>query len=84
MEVGDQLQDPAPWYPLKRRLGGAHTQSDRVGEWKNSQPLPGPETPIIKPAAQRYTTELSWLPLTTKVQDKITVYWMLINPLKMW
>jgi hypothetical protein len=61
MEVGDQLQDPAPWYPLKRRLGGAHTQSDRVGEWKNSQPLPGPETPIIKPAAQRYTTELSRL-----------------------
>jgi hypothetical protein len=31
----------------------------RGGEEKNSEPLPGIETPIIQPIAQRYTTELS-------------------------
>jgi hypothetical protein len=25
-----------------------------------------------------------WLYLTIKMQEKITVYWLLINPLKMW
>jgi hypothetical protein len=41
---------------LDRRLGG------RGGEEKNSQSLPGLEPPIIQPVAQRYTTEISWLP----------------------
>jgi len=25
-----------------------------------------------------------WLCLATKLQDKIIIYWLLINPLKMW
>jgi hypothetical protein len=49
----------SPWYPLDRRLGGPQSRSGRGGEEKNSQPLPGLETPIIQPIAQRYTTELS-------------------------
>jgi hypothetical protein len=49
------------WYPLDRRLGGPQSRSGRGGEEKNSQPLPGLESPIIQPVAQRYTTELSQL-----------------------
>jgi hypothetical protein len=37
------------------------------GEEKNSQALPGLETPIIQPVAQRYTTELSQLPMAVFV-----------------
>jgi hypothetical protein len=33
----------------------------KIGEEKNSQPLPGLELPIIQPVAQRCTTELSLL-----------------------
>jgi hypothetical protein len=51
-------QGKKPWYPLNRMLGGPHSRSGRGGEAKNSQPLPGPEPPIIQLAAQRYTTEL--------------------------
>jgi hypothetical protein len=47
-----------PWYPSDRRLGGPQSRSGRGGEEKNSQPLPGPEPPIIRPIVQRYTTEL--------------------------
>jgi hypothetical protein len=43
---------------LDRRLGGPQSRSRRSGEEKNSQPLPGLEPQIIKPIAQRYTTEL--------------------------
>jgi len=36
-----------PWgksqYPLDRRLGGPHSQSEHGGEEENSQPLPGIE-----------------------------------------
>jgi hypothetical protein len=35
----------------------------RRGEEKNSEPLLGLEPPIIQPVTQRYTTELSRLPL---------------------
>jgi hypothetical protein len=52
-------QVKSPWYPLDRRLGEPQSLSGRGGEEKNSQPLPG--LPIIQPAAQRYTTELSRL-----------------------
>jgi hypothetical protein len=46
---------------LDRRLGGSQSSSERGGEEKNSQTMPGFEPPIIKTVAQRYTTELSWL-----------------------
>jgi hypothetical protein len=65
MEVNGQLhalvalpQGKNPWYPLDRRLGGLQSQSGSGGEEKNSQPLPGLESPIIQPVAQRCTTEL--------------------------
>jgi hypothetical protein len=46
---------------LNRGLGGHHSLSGHGGEEKNSQPLPGLESLIIQPIAQRYnnTTELS-------------------------
>jgi hypothetical protein len=50
-----------PWYPLDRRLGGPQSRSERKGEERNSQPLPGLEPAIIQPVAQRYNTELSGL-----------------------
>jgi hypothetical protein len=59
-------QGKSPWYPLGRRLGGLQSQSERGGERKNSQPLPVLEPPIIQTVAQRYTTEISWLPNTSK------------------
>jgi hypothetical protein len=68
MEVSGQLharqlylQGNSPWYPLDKRLGGLQSRSGRGGEEKNSQPLPGLETPIIQPVAHRYNTELSRL-----------------------
>jgi hypothetical protein len=39
-------------------VGGLQSLSERSGEEKNSQPLPGLEPPIIHPVAQTYTTEL--------------------------
>jgi hypothetical protein len=51
-------QGRSPWYPLDTRLGGPQSRSGRGGEEKNSQPVPGLETPIIQAVAQRYTTEL--------------------------
>jgi hypothetical protein len=65
MEVSGQLhapvalpQDRSPWYPLARRLGGPQSWSGRGGKEKNSQSLPGLESPVIQPLAQRYTAEL--------------------------
>jgi hypothetical protein len=52
-------QGKSPWYPLDRRLGGPQNRFRGGGEEKNSQPLPKIEPPIIDPAAQRYTAELS-------------------------
>jgi hypothetical protein len=60
---------PRPLYPqgkstsysLDRRLGELQSRSGRGGEEKNSQPLPRLEPPIIRPVAQRYTTDLSRL-----------------------
>jgi hypothetical protein len=44
-----------PRYSMDRRLGELQSRSGRGGEEKNSQPLPGLESPIIQSAAQRYT-----------------------------
>jgi hypothetical protein len=39
---------------------GPRAVLEAVVKRKNSQPLPGLETPIIQPVAQRYTAELPW------------------------
>jgi hypothetical protein len=52
-------QGKSPWYPLHRSLREPQTRSGRSGEERNSQTLPGLETPIIQPVAQRYATDLS-------------------------
>jgi hypothetical protein len=54
-------QRKRPWYPLDRRVGGPQSRSGCGGEEKNSHLLPGLESPIIQPEAQRYTNELSRL-----------------------
>jgi hypothetical protein len=68
MQASGQLHDPttlrqgkSPLCPLDRRLSGPQSRSGRGGEEKNSQPLPGLETPIIQSVSQRYITELSRL-----------------------
>jgi hypothetical protein len=48
---------PRPRYPKETAAHGTHWIEG--GEEKNSQPLSGLEPPIIKPVAQRYTTEIS-------------------------
>jgi hypothetical protein len=63
-------QGKSPRYPLDRRLGGPQSRSERGGEEKNPQPLPGIEPPTIQPVAQRCTTELS-RPLVYKIVSKI-------------
>jgi hypothetical protein len=40
-------------------MGGPQSRFGGDGEEKNSQSLPGLETPVIQPVVQRYTTELS-------------------------
>jgi hypothetical protein len=52
-------QGKRPWYPLDRRLGRPQSRSGRGGEEKKSLTLPVLEPLIMKPVAQRYTTELS-------------------------
>jgi len=69
MKVSGQLYTPSA-LPLEKeppsthwRLGGPQSWSERDGEEKHFQPLPGLEPPIIHSVAQSYTTELrvSWL-----------------------
>jgi hypothetical protein len=50
-------QGKIPWCPLDRRLSKPQTRSGRGGEEKNSQSLPGLESPTIQPITQRHTTE---------------------------
>jgi hypothetical protein len=76
MEVNGQLHAPAAlpprkssWYPLDRRLSGPQSRVGRRGEEKNSQPLPGLETPLTQPVARRYTTELSRLILSEQYKS---------------
>jgi hypothetical protein len=52
-------REKSPRYTLDKRLGRSQNRSGRVGEEKNSEPLPGFGPPIIQPVAQRYATELS-------------------------
>jgi hypothetical protein len=69
MEMSGQLQAPAALLPEKEplvpiRLEAGWAQEPVWTLWwreKNFQILPGLEPPITKPAAQRYTTELSRL-----------------------
>jgi hypothetical protein len=49
------LQGKSPWYTLDSKLGGPQNRSERDGEEKNSQAMPGLETPTSQPVAQRYT-----------------------------
>jgi hypothetical protein len=72
MEVSGQLHVPValppgkrPCYPLDRRLSGPQSRSGHDGEEKNSQPPPGLEPPIIQPVAQRYTTTIMHLSLSS-------------------
>jgi hypothetical protein len=55
------LQEKSLQYPLDRRLAGPQSHSERSGEERSFQPLPGLDPPIIQPVAQRYTTEISRL-----------------------
>jgi hypothetical protein len=61
MEVSGQLHlhTKSLWYPFVRRLGVTQGRFGRLGEEKNSQPLPGLKPPIIQLVVQRYTTEFS-------------------------
>jgi hypothetical protein len=54
-------QGKSSWYPLDTRLGGPQSRSERGGEEKNSQLLPGLEPPIFQLVAQSRTTKLSRL-----------------------
>jgi hypothetical protein len=54
-------QGRSSWCPMDRRLGGPQDRSGHIGEEKNSQPLPGLESLIIKPATQCYTTKLTYI-----------------------
>jgi hypothetical protein len=56
---------------LDRRLSGPQNRSGSGGEEKNFQPLPAFEPPIIRPVAQRYTTELSLLIKNIKRSKKM-------------
>jgi hypothetical protein len=67
-------QGKSPWYSLDRRLYGPQSRLGRGDEQKNSQPLPGLEPPIIQPVAQRYTAELSRLPLINKLSRNYYYY----------
>jgi hypothetical protein len=44
---------------MGEEYGWAQSRSGRGGEEIHSYPVPGLESPIIQPAADRYTTELS-------------------------
>jgi hypothetical protein len=73
-------QRKKPWYHLDRRLGGAQRKSGCGGDEKNPQSLPGLETPIIQPVAQRYITELSRVK-SNKDSNKIQIDISKVNEL---
>jgi hypothetical protein len=59
---------------LDRNLDGLWSRYRCSGKEKNSQPLPGPEPPIIYPVAQCYTTELSWLYIQEEAQKVMITF----------
>jgi hypothetical protein len=70
MEESGQLHAPAalppgkePLLPIRKRLGRLQRRSGRDGEEKNYEPLSGLEPPFVQPVSQRYTIELSRLPI---------------------
>jgi hypothetical protein len=83
MEVSGQLHAPAALPPRKesldRRLGGPQCRYGRCGEKKNSQPLPGLETPIMQPIAQSYTAELSRLLPPSNILNNIHAQFVKID-----
>jgi hypothetical protein len=86
MEVSAQLHVTAalplgksPWYPLDRKMGGSQSNSGHCGKEKHSQRLPGLEPPIIQPAAQSYTTELSRLLTTGLMMSRSPIQGVLPN-----
>jgi hypothetical protein len=82
LDLGTRLRrvvnfTPRSLYPRRKspyRLCGPRSRSGRSGEEKNSQLLTGLEPPIIQPVAQRYTTELSRLPILICVCVCVCVY----------
>jgi hypothetical protein len=71
-------QEKSPWYQLDRTLSEPQSRSGSGSEEKNSQPLPGLETPIIQPVGQRYTTELSRIPIITIITTTTTIIIIII------
>jgi hypothetical protein len=70
MKVGGQLHAPTALplgkgslVPIERRLREPQSRYGRGSEEKNSQLLLGLELPINQSVTQRYTTELSRLPV---------------------
>jgi hypothetical protein len=55
-------QGKSRWYSLDMRLGGSQSRSGRGCEEKNYKSQPGLDPPIIQPAAQPCTPEVSRLP----------------------
>jgi hypothetical protein len=62
---------------LGRTLGEPQSRSGRGNE-KNSQPLPGLEPPIIQPVGQRYTTEITRLPIIIIIITTTTIIIIII------
>jgi hypothetical protein len=62
------------------RLGGLQSRPGRGDEKKNSQPLPGCETPMIQVVAQCYTTELSRLLRLSTVYNR-TIFSLVLRHL---
>jgi hypothetical protein len=52
-------QGKSSWYPWDRRPAGPQSRPGRCGEERNSQPLPGLDSPIIQPVAQCSATKPS-------------------------
>jgi hypothetical protein len=76
-------QAKSPRYPLDRRLSGPQIRSGSGGEEKNSQPLPGLESLIIQPVAQRYTTELKYF-LDNVLYEIRTVIYTVLSGFQEW
>jgi hypothetical protein len=70
MDVSGQFHAPAA-LPTGKEPLALEVRLGRGGEEKISQPLPRLEPPIIRPVAQRNTTELS----SSRFKMKVWVIW---------